>query len=572
MIKKYLNLCKENKKYLYLFLGLLLILAILELIIPVTISSIIDYLTIKNKNQTLFYIGILLILYITYNVIQLFTCKTYTIYFKNCFIDIHKKAMNKIYTLNDDLLSKIPKGRILNIVNIDTINIAEMADYMFDVAMNFGITIVIVLIFIKQNIVLGIGILAIYIIYLMLANKYTKQATYYEKSQREYTDKLIHLLSQTLNGLKDIQTSGMEKRLNKKYDYLRKSWGNKYEIRRKKYLNYSVNLKYLIRITKVFLYLYFMYLILCNQISIGKIILFISYYDRIFECAVNQMNSMSIIRRYTISLNRVVDLLNVDIKNDILYGDIDNDFIRGLVEFKRVSFSYKDIPTIKNINFRAEPNQITALVGHSGSGKTTIANLLLKLYPCNKGKILIDDISIDEYTKDVYSSNVSIVNQSSFLFHMSIKENLGMIDANLDHQMEVCKRVGIHDYIMSLPNGYKTVLSENGANFSGGQKQLLAIARTLLSKSEILIFDEVTSSLDTLLTEKIQEIFDDLKKDHTIIIITHKKEVMKLADKIIVLHKGTIVGEGTHHDLLKSNSYYKSLQISGKQEAKAYNE
>ena len=138
--------------------------------------------------------------------------------------------------------------------------------------------------------------------------------------------------------------------------------------------------------------------------------------------------------------------------------------------------------------------------------------------------------------------------------------------------MEVCKRVGIHDYIMSLPNGYKTVLSENGANFSGGQKQLLAIARTLLSKSEILIFDEVTSSLDTLLTEKIQEIFDDLKKDHTIIIITHKKEVMKLADKIIVLHKGTIVGEGTHHDLLKSNSYYKSLQISGKQEAKAYNE
>lgn len=339
-----------------------------------------------------------------------------------------------------------------------------------------------------------------------------------------------------------------------------------------KNLNYSVNLKYFIRITKIILYIYFMNLVLQNKMSIGKIILLMSYYDRIFECAVNQMNSMSIIRRYTISLNRVVDLLNVDIKNDILYGDIDNDLIRGLVEFKRVSFSYKDIPTIKNISFRAEPNQITALVGHSGSGKTTIANLLLKLYPCNKGKILIDDIPIEEYTKDVYYSNVSVVNQSSFLFHMSIRQNLGMIDSNLDHQIEVCKRVGIHDYIMSLPNGYKTILNENGSNFSGGQKQLLAIARTLLSKSEILIFDEVTSSLDTLLTEKIKEIFDDLKKDHTIIIITHKKEVMQLADKIVVLHKGKIVGEGSHHKLLKDNSYYKALQTSEKIETKISNE
>lgn len=117
---------------------------------------------------------------------------------------------------------------------------------------------------------------------------------------------------------------------------------------------------------------------------------------------------------------------------------------------------------------------------------------------------------------------------------MSIRKNLSLIDSNVDNQIEACKRVGIHDYIMSLPKGYNTVLTENATNFSGGQKQLLAIARTLLSKAEILIFDEVTSSLDTLLVEKIKDIFENLKLDHTIIIITHKKDVMKIADKIIV--------------------------------------
>ena len=145
---------------------------------------------------------------------------------------------------------------------------------------------------------------------------------------------------------------------------------------------------------------------------------------------------------------------------------------------------------------------------------------------------------------------------------MSIRKNLSLIDSNFENQIKACKRVGIHDYIMSLPKGYNTILTENANNFSGGQKQLLAIARTLLSKAEILIFDEVTSSLDTLLVEKIKEIFENLKLDHTIIIVTHKKDVMKIADKIIVLNKGKIVGQGTHKELMKNNEYYIDLQTN----------
>ena len=133
---------------------------------------------------------------------------------------------------------------------------------------------------------------------------------------------------------------------------------------------------------------------------------------------------------------------------------------------------------------------------------------------------------------------------------MSIRKNLSLIDSNVENQIDACKRVGIHDYIMSLPKGYNTILTENATNFS------------LLSKAEILIFDEVTSSLDTLLVEKIKSIFENLKLDHTIIIITHKKDVMKIADKIIVLNKGKIVGQGSHDELIKNNEYYIDLQTN----------
>lgn len=270
------------------------------------------------------------------------------------------------------------------------------------------------------------------------------------------------------------------------------------------------------------------------------------------------------LREWSISITRINNILDYSNSNHITFGENDNDYITGIVEFKHVDFSYKtkNKGNLKNINFTAEPNQITALVGHSGSGKTTITNLILRKYKVDKGEILIDNENIYDYTKDVYATNVVGVNQSPFIFNMSIKKNLSLIDSNVENQIEACKRVGIHDYIISLPDGYNTILTENATNFSGGQKQLLAIARTLLSTSEILIFDEVTSSLDPLLVEKIKEIFENLKLDHTIIIITHKKDVMKIADKIVILNQGKIVGQGTHDELMKSNKYYIDLQTN----------
>ena len=171
-----------------------------------------------------------------------------------------------------------------------------------------------------------------------------------------------------------------------------------------------------------------------------------------------------------------------------------------------------------------------------------------------------DNKKIEEYKKDTYYKNVAVVNQESFLFNMSIKDNLKMACKDEKKQIEICKKVGIHELIQSMPKGYDTILTENAANLSGGQKRLLSLAKTLLTDSKILLFDEVTSSLDIKTTNKIISILKELKDSHTVIIITHKKEVMKISDEIILLSKGRIVGKGTYKNLLKNNHFDKLVK------------
>lgn len=333
---------------------------------------------------------------------------------------------------------------------------------------------------------------------------------------------------------------------------------------KRKYVNVRGSLlPFIIHFGKITLYIILAYLVLKGYYQVNLLVLLISYFESIMSNTGELMSYSRQIREWSISISRINNILNYS-SNTIDFGTSNVDDINGLVEFKNVNFSYKskNRGNLENINFIAKPNEITALVGHSGSGKTTITNLLLRKYIVDSGNILIDNENIYDFTEKIYSRNVVGVNQSPFMFNMSIKKNLSLIDSNFEHQVEACKRVGLHDYIMSLPSGYNTILSENATNFSGGQKQLLAIARTLLSKAEILIFDEVTSSLDPTLVEKIKDIFENLKLDHTIIIVTHKKDVMAIADKIIVLNKGQIVGQGTHNQLMKNNPYYIDLQTN----------
>lgn len=564
IISDFFKLVKGSKKWIFLLFFFSILANLTSLLIPIFTSNIIYEVTNHNVSATFINIGLLTGTYIAYNLFWYFNYIAYSHNFKYCYKNLREKIIDKIFTYDAEFTDKLSKGTILNTVNTDTASLSEMIDNVCEIIVVFVKVIIMIVIFLKTNIFIGLLVLLLECLYLKSFDYCNVKSTKYLRGQQKYRDKLTDNLSQILNGLSEIKVFNIYDKIKNNFYILANKWSEQY-MKKRKYINIRMAiLPFIIHFGKIALYIILAILVLLGKYEVNILVLLITYFENIMTNTKELMGYSRQIREWSISITRINNVLNYTSNQQITFGDNDNDYITGLVEFKNVNFAYKtkNRGNIENINFKAEPNEITALVGHSGSGKTTVTNLLLRKYKIDSGIIEIDNENIYDYSKNVYSTNVVGVNQTPFIFNMSIKKNLSLIDSNVSNQIEACKRVGIHDYIMSLPKGYNTILTENATNFSGGQKQLLAIARTLLSKAEILIFDEVTSSLDPLLVEKIKEIFNDLKLDHTIIIVTHKKDVMKIADKIIVFNKGKIVGQGTHKELMKDNKYYIDIQTN----------
>lgn len=564
IILDFLKLVKGSKKWIFLLFFGSIMAHLSSLLTPVFASNIIYEVTKGNVNATYINILLLALTYIAYNLFWYLNYVSYSHNFKYSYKNLREKIIDKVFTYDVEFSDKISKGTILNTVNTDTANLSEMIDNVCEILVVFVKVIIMIFIFLKTNIYIGIIVLLLESLYIKSFDCCNVNSTKYLRGQQKYRDKLTDNLSQILNGLGEIKVFNIYEKIKNNFYIIANKWSEQY-MKKRKYVNIrSSLLPFIIHFGKIILYIILVYFVLNGRYEVNMLVLLITYFENIMTNTKELMGYSRQIREWSISITRINNILSYSSKQQITFGMNENDYINGMVEFRNVNFSYKskNKGNIEDINFIAEPNKITVLVGHSGSGKTTITNLILRKYKIDSGKILIDNQNIYDYSKDVYSTNVVGVTQSPFIFNMSIRKNLSLIDSNFENQVEACKRVGIHEYIMSLPKGYNTVLTENATNFSGGQRQLLAIARTLLSKSEILIFDEVTSSLDTLLVEKIKDIFENLKLDHTIIIITHKKDVMKIADKIIVLNKGKIVGQGTHKELMKNNEFYIDLQTN----------
>ncbi|MDD5037818.1 MAG: ABC transporter ATP-binding protein, partial [Dehalococcoidales bacterium] len=236
--------------------------------------------------------------------------------------------------------------------------------------------------------------------------------------------------------------------------------------------------------------------------------------------------------------------------------------IKGEVSFENVSFSYDSSgPILKEINFSVQPGQLVALVGSSGSGKSTIAHLIPRFYDVSSGHIAIDGIDIRDVTVASLRKNVGIVQQDIFLFSATIRENIayGSVDADMEQIVAAAQAAHLHDFIQSLPDGYNTWVGERGITLSGGEKQRLAIARTLLLNPKILILDDSTSSVDAETERYIRLALDRLIKGRTTFIITHRLPIIKNANLILVLKDGEIVERGQHDKLLASNGLYRQI-------------
>lgn len=335
-------------------------------------------------------------------------------------------------------------------------------------------------------------------------------------------------------------------------------WGSSYSKKRHYQIGQKVSLNNIINGGKIFLYLILIFLFAKYNLSLGVLLVLISYYDSYFIASKSIMASDASIKEENVSLMRITELLDSVPVNDFGNKTITNCI--GNIEFNNVTFSYNNKPIIKNATFNIEANNLTCIVGEFGSGKTTLFNLLVRLRRPDAGCIFFDGEDIFNITKNSFVNNVAILNQDSYIFNLSIRDNLTLVEKDMNKCVNICKRLGIHKFISSLPDGYDTIISENQGNISGGQKRLLALARTLLTGAKVLLFDEATSSLDIHTTQVIIEILKELKKDHTVLVVTHKEELMRASDQIIVLNNGKVSGKGTHFQLIRNNKNYRKLQ------------
>ena len=558
--KKYFKLNANNKKLLVcLFLSAFL-RSTTVLGFPIFAAKIVDYATIGNFSSALLNVLFLAINYIIYNIVYHWNYVAYRDNTNYVYTKLQENIVEKVSTYDENFTKKLSKSYLVNTTASDTFDVCMFADRMIDAITHFISLVISLCILLFNNLYIGFIVLLFNILYLVLLSKTQEKKDYYFSGQRKQQDKIVEMFAQILDGTKEIKSFDMNEKLREYLNVYKKDWTKQYFLKRKYWDINTTILPMLIMLGKIITYIIVIMGIAKGDMTVGTLVLVIGYIDRIESENDSFFSRINVICNSSVRIDRLYDTMYYNNKNMLEFGKNITDDIFGNVSFSNVSFTYENNLILDNISFDIENKSFTAIVGKSGSGKSTIFRLLLRLYKLDKGNIFIDGVNIYDYSKEIYSSNVSIVTQKPFIFNMSIRENLNLVDSNKERQIEACKRVGIHEFIMSLPKGYNTILKEDATDISGGQKQLIALARTLLSKSEILLFDEVTASLDPNTAKQVMKVLKDLKKDHTVIMITHKPNFMKIADKILVIDNGRLVGMGKHKKLLQTNKYYQQLQ------------
>ena len=317
----------------------------------------------------------------------------------------------------------------------------------------------------------------------------------------------------------------------------------------------------LLGIVTAFAFFHGLLLINQNNINIGQLVTFLLLLQLLRFPTTSNIFAITVLSMGFASAKRILELINAETlidSNPNGYKDV----ITGHIAFSNVTFGYNpDTPVLKNINFKVEPGQTVALVGMTGSGKTTITKLLSRLYDPQTGSITIDGIDLRDWSLESLRSQMAVVEQDVFLFSKTIKENIlvGNPSATMDQIKEAAKLAQAHSFIEALPSGYNTIIGERGITLSGGQRQRIAIARALLKNPAILILDDASSAIDSKTEDEIQIAIRNVLKGRVSFLITHRLAQIRHADIIILVDKGEIIASGTHEQLLETSAKYRSI-------------
>lgn len=484
---------------------------------------------------------------------------------KKIFTSIRKDMIDAILDMKVKNFDKHESGEFIERLRFDPERISTILTVVQYSFISIITDIIILIYVFTLNIYVGI----IYFIGTLIAAIYvahaSKKMEEMQKEGRKINDKTSSLLNEIMRGIRDIKFLNLGTRIR---DLINGNLIHSTEF------DADINVKFrsiylkadVIQYITSFIVLLIGFASVQNNIlSVANLIVIYMYRTNIYDAIYCYTSIKKYLVEYKVASKRIFELMNNKNYPKEKFGKTKISNVEGKIDIKDLSFGYGNKKILKNINLTLLPKDTIGIVGASGSGKTTLLNLLVKGYDIKDGKIFIDNIDINKLSKDSLRSNISIINQHPYLFNFSIKENLKIIDESItdDEIYNACKISQIHDFILSLPDKYDTLIGEGGITLSGGQKQRLAIARALLKKSKIILFDEATSALDNITQAELQKAINNISEDYTIIIVAHRLSTIKACKRIYVMNDGEIVGSGTHDELLNDNKYYQELYMEG---------
>ena len=557
----------KQKKALTLVILLIIITSILGILGSYLIGVTIDnYIINKNLNGTLKMLGIMAVVYISNSLLTWLQTYIMVIISQKTIKNIRADLFSKFQTLSLRFFDNHPHGELMSHVtnDIDNLNNAltqGVIQFLTSVLTIIGVTIAMLFL----NWIMAIVAFIIIPVILLITRKlsrFTKDAFI---KRQETLGELNGFIEETIGGQEIIALFGQEEEV---FDNFKVSNDNLKEASLKAeiysgimnpLMNFVNNLDFALVVAVGG------FLTLKNLATIGIIATFVNY-ARQFSRPLNQLATLyNTIQAAIAGGERVFKIMDEvpDIVDSNDAKDIES--LKGEVVFNDVSFGYNEEKMVlKNINLNAKPGESIALVGPTGSGKTTVINLLTRFYDINSGEIKIDGLDIKNYTINSLRENIGVVLQDSFLFSGTIKDNIkyGRLEATDEEIIEAAKLANAHSFIDYLPDKYDTIVAAQGENLSQGQRQLISIARAILSNPNILVLDEATSNIDTRTELQIQEGLNNLMKGRTSFIIAHRLKTIEEASKIIVIKSGEIIERGNHKSLIESKGFYYELYTS----------
>lgn len=558
-----IKLIGKDKWRLFLASIFIFITSIAEIFTGYLNGSAVEAVTNFELKQALLYLGIYCVLEYTmdgvlYQMASSMLSKVESALSRKLGFFTYKKVLN----LPAVAFEKKSSGEIINRVTYDADTLSFTFARLLNIFSAIVSSVIIMFYILSNSWIIGLEIILLLVILFIVVKIYNPKLKNIHKERKNGQDKYTSLVNESVRGIREIKTLGIKSSLINDMIEIIKMIYQKSEKEIDIQKQFSIITRFVKTTIETGVLVTGIVLLYYQQISLTFFIA-MTYYIYRYMWLVDNINDLTQTYQKTIvSIGRVNELLENRLFDDEKFGSVNLNDTKGVLEFRNVSFKYpNEKNTLNNFNLTISPNKKIAIIGKSGQGKSTLFNLITRIFDNKKGSLLIDGKKIQKLSEDSLRNNISIIRQEPFIFNRTIKDNFKLVDnkITIKEMRKYCQMAYLDDYIMSLPKKYNTILGEGGVNLSGGQKQRLAIARTLAKKSKIILFDEATSALDNESQEYIKKAIDGLIKDHTIVIVAHRLSTIVDADIIHVVDKGRVVASGNHFELLKTNEIYKKL-------------